>query len=145
MNDALVEFGSSGWLDALERAFRARVATATPEQLAVPYSMSETYTDPPALLSPDRSSLGFHFRIGPNGFEFHRQPADDVDFRVVGSYAVIQELARFAVDDDPERRKQLDGLVADAIKAGNMRAQGERSGAASIFAGVHDEVARVTA
>ncbi|PZC49742.1 MAG: hypothetical protein DK306_000502 [Chloroflexi bacterium] len=144
MNNALVEFGSSGWLDALERAFRARVATATPEQLAVPYSMSETYTDPPAGLGSG-AALGFHFRIGPTGFEFHRQPADDVDFRIVGSYAAIQELARFAVDDDPARRKQLDGLVASALKAGDMRTQGERSGAASIFAGVHDEVARVTA
>lgn len=145
MADALVEFGSSGWLDALERAFRRRIDAATPEQLATPYSMSEAYTDPPAHLSPEGSPLGFHFRMGPEGFAFQRVPASDVDVRIVGTYALIQELARFVVAGDAERRAAQDARVAAAIKAGTMSVEGTRSRAASIFDGVHDEVARVTA
>ena len=139
----MVEFASPAWIDALERAMRERVEAATPEQLATPYSISEAYTDAPAHLAPG-GTLGFTVRVGPDGFEFQRQPADDVDYRIVGTYATIRELARYVVGGDPARAQELSDLARAAIKAGTLTMEG-RQAAASIFEGVHDEVARITA
>ena len=148
MSDApappLIEFGSPAWIDALERAMRRRAEAATPEQLATPYSMSEAYTDAPPHLAPG-GAIGFHLRIGPGGFEFHRHPADDVDFRIVGTYATIQELARYVVGGDPARAQELSDLARTAIKAGRLTMDGARIPTAAIFEGVHDEMGRITA
>ena len=147
MSDApatqLVEFASPAWIDALERAMRRRAEAATPEQLATPYSISEAYTDAPAHLAPG-GTLGFTVRVGPDGFEFHRRPADDVDYRIVGTYATIRELARYVVGGDPARAKELSDIARAAIKAGTLTMEGPQA-AAAIFEGVHDEVARITA
>ncbi len=148
MSDApaprLVEFASPAWIDALERAMRRRAEAATPEQLAAPYSISEAYTDAPPHLAPG-GTLGFHVRVGPGGFEFHRRPADDVDYRIVGTYATIQELARYVVDGDPARAKELSDLARAAIKAGKLTMDGTQAPTGAVFEGVHDEVARITA
>ena len=141
---ALVEFASPAWIDALERAMRRRAEAATPEQLAAPYSISEAYTDAPPHLAPG-GTLGFHVRVGPGGFEFHRRPADDVDYRIVGTYATIQELARYVVDGDPARAKELSDLARAAIKAGKLTMDGTQAPTSAVFEGVHDEVARITA
>ena len=138
-----VEFASPAWIDALEGAMRRRAEAATPEQLATPHSISEAYTDAPPHLAPG-GTLGFTVRVGPDGFEFERRPADDVDYRIVGTYATIRELARYVVGGDPARAKELSDLARAAIKAGTLTMEG-RQAAASIFEGVHDEVARITA
>ena len=139
----MVEFASPAWIDALEQAMRQRVEAAAPEQLATPYSISEAYTDAPAHLAPG-GTLGFTVRVGPDGFEFDRQPADDVDYRIIGTYATIRELARYVVGGDPARAKELSDLARAAIKAGTLTMDGTQA-AAAIFEGVHDEVARITA
>ena len=148
MSDAptppLIEFGSPAWIDALERAMRRRAEAATPGQLATPYSMSEVYTDAPPHLAPG-GTIGFHLRIGPGGFEFHRRPADDVDYRIVGTYETIQELSRYVVGGDPARAKELSDLARAAIKAGTLTMDGTQAPTSAIFEGVHDEVGRITA
>ncbi|MDE2751573.1 MAG: hypothetical protein OXI83_03260, partial [Gemmatimonadota bacterium] len=125
------------------RPRRERGRAATPEQLATPHSISEAYTDAPAHLAPG-GTLGFTVRVGPDGFEFQRRPADDVDYRIVGTYATIRELARYVVGGDPARAKELSDLARAAIKAGTLTMDGTAA-AAAIFEGVHDEVARITA
>ena len=139
-----VEFGSPAWIDALERAMRRRAEAATPAQLATPYSMSEVYTDAPPHLAPG-GTIGFHLRIGPGGFEFHRRPADDVDYRIVGTYETIQELSRYVVGGDPARAKELSDLARAAIKAGKLTMDGTQAPTSAIFEGVHDEMGRITA
>lgn len=148
MSDAptpqLVEFASPAWIDALERAMRRRAEAATPAQVATPYSMSEVYTDAPPYLAPG-GTIGFHVRIGPDGFEFHRRPADDVDYRIVGTYATIRELSRYVVGGDPARAKELSDLARAAIKAGKLTMDGTQAPTSAIFEGVHDEMGRITA
>ena len=141
-----VEFGSPAWIDALERAMRRRAEAATPAQArhALFDVGGRTPTRPrisrPAARSASTSASA------PAASSSTARPADDVDYRIVGTYETIQELSRYVVGGDPARAKELSDLARAAIKAGKLTMDGtQASHTAAIFEGVHDEMGRITA
>lgn len=148
MNDnGKLEFASDAWVDAIREELEKGLAG---EDLSdVDFSACEEYTSPPAhLLKPGATTVGFHFRIRPDGVTVGNVPAADVTFKVTGDYKTIRDLARMTKDEtETKTGTSIGELLGALIKNGSVTLDGDMSARPEVLEKVnlHDRMAGRTA
>jgi hypothetical protein len=137
------EFCSAGWVDCVRALIGESLAEL--DLSGVTMSFSEELTDPPAhLLTPDRSSVGWHYRIDDGTLTVEGQPMHDADLRMIGDYDTIVVLARLPYAD-PE----IGPLATAALNTGTMRYEGSSEGGdrrvLKAMQALHDNLVPLTA
>ena len=140
-----LEFASAEWVDAMRRIVEEQLRETDLSGIA--FSFSEEFTDPPEhLREPGAKSIGWYLRIAEGKVEVGRGVLESADSRVIADYQTTLPLARMVFGDNPQLAKEAAALVAEATAAGRMRREGDPAAGARVpLAGLHDEIARLTA
>lgn len=137
------EFCSPEWVACVRSLIRAYLAEI--DLSGITMSFSEELTDPPThLVAPDRSPVGWHYRIVDGALSVDARPMPDADLRMIGDYNTVVALAGL-LSADPD----FGPLVEAAINAGSLRYEGSSKGGdrriLKAIAGLHDDLVPHTA
>jgi len=139
------EFASPQWLAALHGIMAARASIYREELADCSFAACEVFTGvPPAVNDASDGRVAFHWRVRAGDFSWLLHEADDVDHKAVADWSSILPLARTVFAGDTAAAETAGRLHADVLAAGKLRVSGSLAGAPRVFAGVHDDIARLT-
>ncbi|MFV0306332.1 MAG: hypothetical protein ACK5OX_01135 [Desertimonas sp.] len=134
-------FASPGWLEALRTIYLQTVAGADLD--GVEYSMCEVFHDVPLDVHPD-TTVAWHVRISNGTVQWSLGEIDDAMFKIVGSWAAVEPLARATPLSDPAVAAELQDRLAARIADGSVRVEGSQAARPPATVGVHDAIAAHT-
>ena len=136
-------FASNAWLDAL-RSIMVQRAEAANGDLPDGFSMCEVFTDVPAEVN-DSSRVAWHCRVADGAFAWELGEVDDVQRKIVADWETILPVARTVFAEDPAKAAEVQQAMAKALAEGKVSVTGGLGPQPTVFAAVHDEIARLTA
>jgi hypothetical protein len=139
-------FATPEWLAAFHAVLASAVAASVAEQPDLTFSMAELSLGPDLDIAAGGAMGGWSCFVQSGRIvRFEAGAAADVDYSVVGPYAVMKELCCFQIAGDRDRARQFKALNAKYYEAGVLRVTGVQPRLPRPFALVHDTVAGLTA
>ncbi len=140
------EFCSAAWIAAFGEVFTAAIRASEARYPGLSFSMAELCEGAPPHIANGRLRVGWHCFV-KNGqlVRFAEGDAPDVDYRMVGDYDALIDVARFVVGEAPERRQAYDNLIRRLVSERLIRPEGVHPRLPRPFGVVHDAVAHFTA
>lgn len=113
-----LEFASEAWFELFSKLLIAKVALGDETQ---PRVACEVYYNAPRHIA-ENGRLAWTREITQEGvvFRFEECAEADADLKVEGEYSVFRELTRFIIG--PDGQSTFEGLIADAVATGKVRA-----------------------
>jgi hypothetical protein len=138
------EFASPGWLALVRSITTDQVAGNAADLIGAKFGICEVYTDVPTRL--DQSGrVAWHFYLLDDHLDWALGEVDDVDFKVVAPWSVIQPLARLVVAGDKAVRRDMNAAMEQAVQAGLAAIKGSSANGPRALAPLHDLIAGRTA